>query len=580
MQTTPESINRLQQLQLLTGADPKSYLLGWHNIALDVTALDHAPTLNASPATFHQQFGPHRAARALALVHLAMFEAANRLTAGSYNSLLYGDNESPPPTGDAGSLAAAISEAAFQTLAWLYPGLTDTRIVPAKAEDKCSAQSNFSLREYIHCTQEEITKASNAASAASGQTLGREVAARVKTKYQGDGSAMQEPSWGTDFAPRTPPASGRLPITQWQIDPVSKLAVALGGRWSEVQPMALASSFQHRKPEAQSPLRLYGGKSPKEWDSYDALIEYAGEYRLSSAGLSDPSSSLPRDGFFVAQFWAYDATAGLCAPGRMYNQIADAVLRKLSSDAASIKPGSIDISKVEDVARYYAIINIAMNDAAIAAWDAKFYFQFPRPVTAIRSVDPTPPRVWYPVGAQVTNSEDGRNITPPFPAYPSGHATFGGALFGVLRQFVSDTSGFKFNYRSDEFNGKNKDAYNYVRCANSRENPDGSTGGKYAKFCAERELTFDCAERENADSRIFMGVHWIFDADDGIEMGNLVARDAFKKVLTRKAGANQTGLFSATPGKKRTDLLCANTSWPTGWEAKFGATAFVTPEIR
>ena len=46
----------------------------------------------------------------------------------------------------------------------------------------------------------------------------------------------------------------------------------------------------------------------------------------------------------------------------------------------------------------------------------------------------------FPVGAQVTNSDQTFNISPPFPAYPSGHATFGGAVFGLLRQFVKPSS--------------------------------------------------------------------------------------------------------------------------------------------
>jgi hypothetical protein len=576
---TPTSTRQLQQLPLLSGNDAKSYLKGWHNIALDVTALDHAPTISASPATFHQQFGPTRTARALALVHLAMFEAANRSNGAPYTSLVYQTTE-PVPSANPNVAAAAVSEAAFQVLSWLYPGLTDTLITPAKTESKCSIENSFSLRDYSACSLTQIDVAFGVAAREKGVELGREIVGRIKAKYQGDGSARPEPSWNVDFAPRTPPAKGDFPTTQWQIDPVSKLNVALGGHWQDVTPMVLASSFHHRKAEPVSPLRLYGPPlKPDQWPSYDALLEYAGEYRLQTPGLSDPDSPLPRDGFFVAQFWAYDATAGLCAPGRLYNQIADVVLKKLVENPSEVRPGSMDVSKLEDVARYYAVINIAMGDAAIAAWDSKYHFQFPRPVTAIRTVDPIAPRRWYPVGAQVTNSEDGKNITPPFPAYPSGHATFGGALFGAMRQFVKSPESFTFNYSSDEFNGKNKDVYNYVRCKNPNENPDGSKGGKYIKFCQEREFTFDCAERENADSRIFMGVHWIFDADDGIEIGNRVAGDVVKNTLQRKTGPVSPVRFSAKPGQKRAQLLCAKTDWPSGWEAKFGLTNFVTPDI-
>ena len=116
----------------------------------------------------------------------------------------------------------------------------------------------------------------------------------------------------------------------------------------------------------------------------------------------------------------------------------------------------------------------ALGDAAIAAWNSKYYYQFPRPVTVIRKVKAGSAVLWYPMGAQLSNSDEGKNITPPFPAYPSGHATFGGALFGILRQFVKEDH--TFDFQSDEFNSKNKDAFNYIRCGEPGKNPDGSCG--------------------------------------------------------------------------------------------------------
>jgi hypothetical protein len=80
---------------------------------------------------------------------------------------------------------------------------------------------------------------------------------------------------------------------------------------------------------------------------------------------------------------------------------------------------------VPEIVRLFALVNVAMADAAIASWDSKYFYQYWRPVTAIRAEsDPN----FYPLGAPATNTA-GPNFTPPFPAYTSGHATFGGALF-------------------------------------------------------------------------------------------------------------------------------------------------------
>src|SRR5262249_45553327 len=87
--------------------------------------------------------------------------------------------------------------------------------------------------------------------------------------------------------------------------------------------------------------------------------------------------------------------------------------------------------------RLLALVHVAMADAARAIWESKYTYVFWRPVTGIREADtgtgptgvgdghsarvgnPTFP----PLGASAS-SLTGPNFTPPFPAYPSGHAGF------------------------------------------------------------------------------------------------------------------------------------------------------------
>jgi membrane-associated phospholipid phosphatase len=187
----------------------------------------------------------------------------------------------------------------------------------------------------------------------------------------------------------------------------------------------------------------------------------------------------------------------LCAPPRLYNQIARTL---------AFQQGLPD---VEDAARYLALVNTAMADAALTAWDGKWHYQFWRPVTGIRRAGETgakrlkPDPKWYPLGAQATNSH-GPNFTPPFPAYPSGHATIGGAMFEMLRQFWPDAT--KFIFVSDEFNGQN---YN--------------DKGKLLPLEPVSYKSFTQAEYDNMESRIWIGVHWQFDADAGDAAGRQVA---------------------------------------------------------
>ena len=148
----------------------------------------------------------------------------------------------------------------------------------------------------------------------------------------------------------------------------------------------------------------------------------------------------------IGIYWAYDGMPSLCAPPRLYNQIAMQI-----ADRASLDIG--------EMARLMALVNIAMADAGIAIWESKYYYEFWRPVTGIREADAgTGPTGkgdgnkatkgianFSPLGAPASNL-NGPNFTPPFPAYPSGHAGFGGALFETLRQFMG-TDDIRFHVR-------------------------------------------------------------------------------------------------------------------------------------
>jgi hypothetical protein len=183
----------------------------------------------------------------------------------------------------------------------------------------------------------------------------------------------------------------------------------------------------------------------------------------------------------TGHFWGYDI-GGLGPPPVLYNEIAQVVAANHGNT-------------LNDNARLFALVNIAMADAGIVAWDAKYVYDFWRPVTAIRSpVDDGNPGTtedpaWTPLGAPAPSP-----FTPPFPAYTSGHATFGGALFETLRNFYgTDTDTFT------------------VHSAEPLAGPDRTYN------------SFSQAEEENGQSRIYLGIHWSFDKTYGILTGNQTA---------------------------------------------------------
>jgi hypothetical protein len=121
-----------------------------------------------------------------------------------------------------------------------------------------------------------------------------------------------------------------------------------------------------------------------------------------------------------------------------------------------------------------------------------------------------------PLGAPASNLA-GPNFTPPFPAYPSGHAVFGGALFQTLRRQYG-TDAIAFDFVSDEYDGRTRDADGSVRPVLTRS------------FASLSE-----AEEENGQSRIYLGIHWAFDKTAGIEQGRRIADYVWEKLLRAQA---------------------------------------------
>jgi hypothetical protein len=178
-----------------------------------------------------------------------------------------------------------------------------------------------------------------------------------------------------------------------------------------------------------------------------------------------------------------------------------------------------------------AAINAAMADAGIAAWHWKYVYDLWRPVVGIREAEagwgPTGvgdhnthrkqkgDPFWLPLGApksnpiEVKGGAPGANFTPNFPAYPSGHATFGSACFKTFATLVEKTPDqISVKFTSDELNGITTDNH-------------GITRPKY-----EQTFTLKTAIEQNNISRIYLGVHWHFDATGGETVGTAVANKA------------------------------------------------------
>ena len=388
-----------------TGPTAAKTLLAWNATALDAVALDSTPAGTGAPHAYGAQPGPARTARALAIVHIAIYDAVQSIagTYVPYTEMAYDSHA---------NMAAAIGQAAHDTLVALYPSQAASFDAALKSE----------------------LAANRAASRDLGVARGKLAAANILALRDHDGSETPDPKY-VDM--NLPTGEG-----MWAPDQISKNPTAVGGYWMKVKPFTMTSADQFRAPPP------YAMGSAEWQQDFTDVLQNGGD------GVTTPTQRTAEE-TIIGTFWGYDGASKIGTPPRFYNQITNVIADKRGYTGSPV-----------EMSRLLAVVNTSLADAGIACWDTKYFYNLWRPSNAIRDTpaDQGGNASWMPLGAMASNTTV-PEFTPPFPSYPSGHACFGGALFDVLEKIVGDTS---FTVVSDEYNGQTTDKFGHVRPRTAR----------------------------------------------------------------------------------------------------------------
>ncbi|MBW4517188.1 MAG: hypothetical protein KME11_18435 [Timaviella obliquedivisa GSE-PSE-MK23-08B] len=432
-------------------------ILFWNQVALDASKVDFS-TKEPTDKMMPQQGGPTRNSRALAIVHLAMYDAYAGVVSGS--TYLQYETFEKPTSSELLVAQVAAATAATYTLIALF-----------------SNQKDSFLKEH----QEFLVMLNaDAAQVEAGIVWGRIVASKMLVARDKDGSDAPDNA----YVPSPLPGKHRP-------DPVNVTQGFLGPLWGNVKPFGINNLIE-KVP----------GTPPPTLDS----VEYKTDYnQVYDKGRDQGGSRTPGE-TTIGLYWAYDGARNIGVPPRLYNQVVRAIAMKANATE-------------EQNAKLFAMINVAMADAGIQCWHEKYTYNFWRPIVGIREADEGwgPTGIgdgnsctkgdpdWMPLGAPRTNQPDSPSVTPNFPAYPSGHATFGTTAMHLTQIFLCLPDDFEFELVSDELNGESVGRGGAVR---TRYNP---------------KLTIPKAIEENILSRVYLGVHWEFDAREGARNGRRIA---------------------------------------------------------
>lgn len=383
-------------------------------------------------------------ARSGAMMHVAMYDALQAIDR-RYTPLKVTDVNPPRNS----NRKAAIAAAAHRVMVHLYP-----------------ARSAI----YDAALADSLAQVPDGVGENNGVAVGIEVADKIIAAHAVDEPAMND----TNYVYQDIPGAYQPTFPDFTQPPFNP-------GWTHCSTWCMLSSEQFRARRGPLGYAKMGNliKSGRYAEQLKEVMLYG--KRTSTVRTDDQTE--------IAWFWANDRNGTYKPPGHL-----NAITRVVSAN---------NNLNLEQNARLFAMINVAMADAGILAWDQKYATDVDlwRPITAIRNADTD----GNPLTKANKNWVPLLEFSPPFPGYISGHSTFGGVWAATMGAFFG-TDEMTFDAPTDE---------------------------PIVQHVTRRFTSFSSAGLEDALSRIYLGVHFRVDCEDGyaqgFKMGTAMAGTFFQR---------------------------------------------------
>ncbi|WP_279483352.1 vanadium-dependent haloperoxidase [Aureimonas sp. SK2] len=450
------------------------------------------------------RLGPPMVARLLSMVYTAAFQAWSSYDHSAKPPLPGGPGREPVAKRTLGNKNVAISHAIYRTSLDLFPNsrikaLLDGHMTSLGLDIESTATTGSGPAVIGNAAAKAVLAAraddgANQAGNRSGSPPPAPDGSRIPYADYTGYAAVNQPAMSFSGTSRAHVTE----VARWQplsyIDPSVGMVTTpafIGPHWGQVKPFSLTSGDEFRP-------------SPPESFTSQAFLDQA-RYVV------EVQQRLSLEQKIVAEYWA-DGPRSLLPPGH-WCEIAGEVSRH-------------DLHDVDKDAKLFFALSNSILDASIATWEAKRFYDYVRPITAIRwlyagfTID-----AWGGPGLGTTKvrGEKWRPFqkdtfpTPPFPEYCSGHSAFSMAAATVLKHFRSVASGRSLS-ESDRF------PLEHLQELPLAADPD--INGLPVRLTWE---TFTEAAISAGESRIFGGIHFYQGNVAGLDLGRKVGEKAWAK---------------------------------------------------